>query len=231
MNQLVFIENGQAVTDSLTVSEVFGKRHDNVIADIENQIEKLIAAKEQEFSLLNFQESTYTNERGRQYPKINLTEDAFTLIAMSYVTPEAMKFKVKFIQEFKRIKEQLQRQFAVPTTFAEALRLAAELQEENERNKPKVEAHDKFISGENYQKVGQVAKVLGIGRNKLFAFLRENKIFMGDNTPYQQFIDRGYFVVKEKPIEMGSQVINKPQTYVTAKGVDYIHKLLDKKIA
>jgi anti-repressor protein len=96
-------------------------------------------------------------------------------------------------------------------------------------SQPKVEAHDKFISGDNYQKVGQVAKVLGIGRNKLFAFLRREKIFMGDNTPYQSFLDREYFVVKEKPITMGEQVINKPQTYVTARGVDYIAKLLDKK--
>jgi anti-repressor protein len=96
-------------------------------------------------------------------------------------------------------------------------------------SQPKVEAHDKFISGDNYQKVGQVAKVLGIGRNKLFAFLRREKIFMGDNTPYQSFLDREYFVVKEKPITMGEQVINKPQTYVTARGVDYISKLLDKK--
>lgn len=97
--------------------------------------------------------------------------------------------------------------------------------------KPKVEAHDKFISGENHQNVGQAAKVLGIGRNKLFAELRKRKIFMGDNTPYQKYIDRGYFVVKEKPIKMGEQVINKPQTYVTAKGVDYLSRLLDEKIA
>lgn len=35
MNQLVFIENGKSVTDSLTVAEVFGKDHKNVIRDIE----------------------------------------------------------------------------------------------------------------------------------------------------------------------------------------------------
>lgn len=231
MNQLVFIEKGRAVTDSLTVAEVFGKENKHVVRDIKNQISKLAEAGEGEFVKSNFGLENFIAANNKPAVRYLLSEEAFTIIAMSYVTPEAMKFKVKFIQEFKRIKEQLQRQFAVPTTFAEALRLAADLQEENERNKPKVEAHDRFISGENYQKVGQVAKVLGIGRNKLFAFLRENKIFMGDNTPYQQFIDRGYFVVKEKPIEMGSQVINKPQTYVTSKGVDYIHKLLDKKIA
>ena len=223
MNELVFVENGQVVTDSLTVAEVFGKGHDDVLKDIRKQMEY----SGKEFSLGNFSESTYRNSRGRTYPKINLTEEAFTLVVFSYNTKEAVQTKIKFIQEFKRMKESLQKQFAVPTTFAEALRLAADLQEENERNKPKVEAHDKFISGENFQKVGQVAKVLGVGRNKLFAFLRERKVFMTDNTPYQQYIDRGYFVVKEKPIEMGSQVINKPQTYVTAKGVDYLSKILN----
>lgn len=107
MMDLVFVEGGQVVTDSLNVAEVFGKRHDNVLKDISNQVEKLFEAGEREFSLLNFQESTYTNSRGKSYGKINLTEDAFTLIAMSYVTPEAMKFKVKFIQAFKKVKEEL----------------------------------------------------------------------------------------------------------------------------
>ncbi|MFS0591743.1 phage antirepressor KilAC domain-containing protein [Cytobacillus horneckiae] len=230
MQELVFIEKGQAVTDSLTISEVFEKRHSDVIRDIEVQLLKLEDADEREFGKRNFALSAYESGT-RKYKKYNLTEDAFAIIVMAYVTPQAMKFKVKFIQEFKRIKEQLQRQFNVPTSFSEALRLAADLQEKIELDKPKVEAHDKFISGVNLQKVGQVAKALKIGRNKLFAFLREEKVFMTDNTPYQKYIDRGYFEVKEKPIEMGSQVINKPQTFVTAKGVDFISKILDKKIA
>jgi Rha family phage regulatory protein len=106
MNDLVFVENGQVVTDSLTVAEVFGKDHDKVVRDISVQLAKLEHAGESEFSTANFGGSTYTS-RGKQYAKWNLSEDAFTLIAMSYVTPEAMKFKVKFIQEFKRIKEEL----------------------------------------------------------------------------------------------------------------------------
>lgn len=231
MNQLVFIEKGNAVTDSLTVAGVFGKEHKNVLRDIENQITKLSQAGEGEFNRLNFERIQYFDSRNRTQEKYLLSEDAFALVAMSYTTPEAMKFKVHFIQEFKRIKEQLQKQFSVPTTFSEALRLAADLQEKIELDKPKVEAHDKFISGSNLQKMGQVAKVLGWGRNKLFALLRKEGILMGDNTPYQQYIDRGYFEVKEKPIEMGGQVINKPQTYVTAKGVDFLSRLTKEKTA
>ncbi|MCB6745833.1 Rha family transcriptional regulator, partial [Anaerostipes hadrus] len=67
MGKLVFLHNNQPVTDSLTVAEVFEKRHDIVLRDIENQITKLQEAGEQEFSLHNFEESTYTNERGREY--------------------------------------------------------------------------------------------------------------------------------------------------------------------
>ena len=118
----------------------------------------------------------------------------------------------------------------VPQSFSEALRLAADLQEKIEKDKPKVETYDRFISGDNYQKVGEVAKILGYGRTTFFRILRERKLLMKDNTPYQQFIDRGYFVVKEKPIKMGEQVINKPQTYITAKGIDYLDKLLQDKM-
>ncbi|MGQ0453695.1 phage regulatory protein, partial [Bacillus sp. SS-TM] len=33
-NELVFKSNGEVVTDSLTIAQIFGKRHDNVISDI-----------------------------------------------------------------------------------------------------------------------------------------------------------------------------------------------------
>lgn len=109
MKNLVFIQNGKVITDSLTVAEAFGKNHNHVMRDIETQIVKLVEAGEQEFSLSNFGRSEYENDRGRIYNKYNLSEDAFALIAMSYVTPEAMKFKVQFLQEFKRIKAELQK--------------------------------------------------------------------------------------------------------------------------
>nr|WP_313789097.1 Rha family transcriptional regulator [Paenibacillus larvae] len=95
MNQLVFIENGKTVTDSLTVAEVFGKRHDNVVQDIKN------LECSQEFSLLNFQESTYTNERGRTYPKYIITQDGFSFLVMGYTGKKALqeKFKEMYIAE------------------------------------------------------------------------------------------------------------------------------------
>ncbi|WP_270412127.1 Rha family transcriptional regulator [Bacillus cereus] len=103
MSNIVFIENNEVVTDSLMVAEVFGKRHDNVMSDIN----KLIGYSSDEFSLLNFQESTYINERARQYKKYNLTKDGFTLLVMGFTGEEALKFKMMYINEFNRMEKEL----------------------------------------------------------------------------------------------------------------------------
>lgn len=105
MNQLVFIQNNQVITDSLTIAEMFSKGHDNVLRDIRKQVE----FAGEEFSLLNFEESIYES-RGKRYPKFNLTEEAFALVVFSYNTKEAVQTKIKFIQEFKRMKEFIQKQ-------------------------------------------------------------------------------------------------------------------------
>lgn len=114
--KLVFIENNRVVTDSLTLAEASGKTHDNVIRDIRTQIEKLNEAGEHQWSVLNFEETQYQHHQNKQwYPKINLTEDAFAIVAMSYITPEAMKMKVKFLSEFRMMHEELTKQTNIST--------------------------------------------------------------------------------------------------------------------
>lgn len=121
--------------------------------------------------------------------------------------------------------------YFLPKTLPDALRLAADLAEENEILKPKAEAHDLFLAADNAQPMKIVADAVGVGRNTLFKFLREEKILTSGNVPYRRYIDRGYFKVIEKTIEMGGQVINKPQTLVTAKGIDYIGRIIKEKSA
>lgn len=114
------------------------------------------------------------------------------------------------------------------------IRLATELKKERQRRlelEPKAEAYDAFMDGSNLQAMNEVAKSLGIGRNRLFALLREKKIIRSNNTPYQDYINRGYFEVKQKPIKMGDINVNYAQTFVTPKGVDYLRRVLEKEKA
>lgn len=126
MNQLVFIENQQVVTDSLTIAEMFQKGHDDVLKDIRKQMDYAGV----DFSLGNFSESTYRNLRGREYPKFNLTEEAFTLVVFSYNTKEAVQTKIKFIHEFKRMREFIESQQQKKFTAREQLQLIMQANEE-----------------------------------------------------------------------------------------------------
>lgn len=102
MNQLVFIdENNRPVTDSLTVANTFDKEHARVMRDIRG------LGCSEEFRVGNFAESHYTNSQGREMPRILMTEQGFTLLAMGYTGTKAMEFKEKYIAEFNRMKEQL----------------------------------------------------------------------------------------------------------------------------
>ena len=95
--------------------------------------------------------------------------------------------------------------------------------------KPKADFYDTVTESADAIDMGDAAKVLnmGIGRNKLFALLREKKIIMHDNTPYQRYCDLGYFrmVEKEYPKPDGSVGIGL-KTVVHQKGLDFIRKLL-----
>jgi len=66
-------------------------------------------------------------------------------------------------------------------------------------------------------------KSIEIGEKRLYQKLREWKIIMPDSTePYQEYIDRGYFVVEEKPVNTPYGVILSKTTKVTPKGQVYI---------
>ena len=63
---------------------------------------------------------------------------------------------------------------------------------------------------------------INIGRNRLIKWLKEKKILQNNNTPYQTYIERGYFEVVEvkKDTVYGARVF--PKTVITGKGQIWI---------
>lgn len=134
--------------------------------------------------------------------------------------------------------------YKLPGTYAEALKNLLEQVEANERlvneNEtfkaerelllPKAEFFDAVTDSKQAIPIGDVAKILdmGIGRNKLFEFMREEKILMPDNSPYQKYIDAGYFRIVEQKYEKNGDTYINLKTLVFQKGVDYIRKRLLK---
>lgn len=94
-----------------------------------------------------------------------------------------------------------------------------DLKVQAEINKPKVEFFEKVGAADGLHNMGDTAKLLGFGRNTLFIELRDRKILMKNNSPYQRYIDSGYFTVKENVVGNG---FVKPQTFVTGKGLIWL---------
>ncbi|EHM1394982.1 phage antirepressor KilAC domain-containing protein [Escherichia coli] len=158
-------------------------------------------------------------------------------------TNEAWAFFEKLEDSYFRQKEQ--QPVAIPQTLPEALRLAAELAEQKQLLEqkahqlnqqlvaaaPKVDFADRVSVAKGIL-IGNFAKVVGLKQNALFAWLRENGILIASggrkNVPFQQYINAGYFTVKEVVLddEDGYQIRLTPQ--LTGKGQQWLtRKLLD----
>ncbi|MFV0587534.1 Rha family transcriptional regulator [Bacteroides reticulotermitis] len=232
MNELVFKgNNDQALTSSLLVAEKFGKNHRDVLESIRNLVAENSAA-----SLL-FAESQYEN-RGKMYPMYIMNRDGFTLLVMGFTGKDALQFKLDYIHAFNQMEQTIKSGgFQVPTSFKEALLLAAQQQEKIESQQkhilklqPKADFADQVFRTDSKLDVGLAAKTLKLpyGRNTLFKKLREAGVFFANrNEPKQRFVDAGYFELKEKFIERDSHpgfcVI---KILVTQKGLAYINMLL-----
>gem|GEM_PF-221499 len=97
------------------------------------------------------------------------------------------------------------------------------------KDKPKVDYYKQERDAENTQSIGDFAKVLGFGRNKLFEWLRDQNILMHNNKPQQRHINEGHFRVLDKvtTTESGKKVTY-TQTVLTGKGKTYVQKRLKK---
>lgn len=200
---------------------------------IKSRIEKYGFVENQDFEVIH--KITNNPNGGRPMVEYALTIDMAKELSMVENNERGRMARKYFIECEKKAKEN--QSFGLPQTFAEALRLAADQQEQLElqqkqldEQKPKVEFFDAVAESKTAIEMKAVANTLhfkNIGRNKLFAILREKKILMGNNMPYQKYVDCGYFrTVEQKFSTPDGEVRVSIKTIVYQKGVDFIRKTL-----
>ena len=102
-------------------------------------------------------------------------------------------------------------------------RFMIRLLEKIEEDKPKVELAEKFLLSTDAISIGDFAKVIGRGRNRLFKTLRLMGILDNWNIPYQNYMERGYF----RLIETTKNGLICKTPLITPKGQEYISKRLE----
>lgn len=251
LQQVVYkTEKGTPVTDSVKVAEVFGKMHKNVLKSIRN----ILGSAQNLAHKTWFHQVTYIDAQGKTQPMFLMNRDGFSLLAMSLTGERALQFKVGFIQQFdmmeqalKEIAPAVQATPAIPQTFAQALRLAAEQAETIEAQQkqlaeqaPKVNfAKALEIAGESIL-IGQLAKLMrqnGVdtGEIRLYQWMRDNgflhKCGSEYNDPTQRALEMGLFEVRTgiRYHPHTGEPIQTRTTLVTIKGQQYfINKLVYK---
>ena len=105
----VSLHSGRPATTSLEVAKFFGKRHDNVLRDVDALLSQL-----PENSLQHNFEETYQEQETpfgvKQIRVFILYRDGFMLLVMGYTGKKALSMKLPYIEAFNRMEEELARQ-------------------------------------------------------------------------------------------------------------------------
>ena len=235
-------QKGTPVTNSLTVAQVFGKQHKNILQAIRN----LIGSAENSAVQKWFYESAYIADNGKENPMFVMNRDGFSLLAMGLTGAKAMQFKIGFIEQFNQMEtivQDIAQRPAIPQTLSEALRLAANQaeqienqQQQLEEQRPRVLFSQAVETSKESVLVGELAKMIcqnGVqtGEKRLFQWLRDNHYLCSHgqryNQPTQKSIEAGLFELRKTTIGVGSHIKVRTTTKVTGKGIVYfINKLL-----
>lgn len=103
--KMVMTIHGKVFTTSQKVAAYFGKRHDNVLRKIRQVRDEC----PKEFAALNFEEADFIDKNGEAQPMFKLSKDGYMLVVMGFTGSAAMQIKVRYIQAFNWMAEQLSR--------------------------------------------------------------------------------------------------------------------------
>lgn len=254
MNELVYKgQNDHAITNSLLVAKKFGKNHKDVLESIRDLIvsaENSAQTEKQRVSkmfVLTEYDTPLNNGTNavKKSPMYIMNRDGFTLLAMGFTGAKALQFKMEFLDAFNKMESLLNSDDYILMRSQQILQKRVEaaeqkvkaLEADNQQKEakigklqPKADFADKAFASDDKVDIGQSAKILnlGYGRNTLFRKLKEKGIFFANrNEPKQQYVNAGYFELKEQFIERRNHpgfVVMK--TLVTQKGLAFINKML-----
>jgi Rha family phage regulatory protein len=100
----IFERDGESWTDSLSVSGVFGKRHDNIL-----EVTRKIDKENQVVGLLTFKESSYINSQGKAQPFYEMTETGFFSLVARFndqKDKDISLIRSCYFKEFDRLKKE-----------------------------------------------------------------------------------------------------------------------------
>ncbi|HAI2344970.1 TPA: phage regulatory protein/antirepressor Ant [Escherichia coli] len=218
---------GEHITmSSREIAALVDSRHSNVCVTIERLMSSGVIG--------GYAAMQYTHpQNGQKYHHYEVNKrDSYVIVAQ--LCPE---FTARLVDRWQELEQGAQPK--VPQSFSEALRLAAELEEQKQQLKdelavaaPKAEFVDRYVTATGSMTFRQVAKLLNAKEPEFRLFLLDHHIMYRLSnvlTPYHQHIEAGRFEVKTGTTSTSNYAFS--QARFTAKGIKWIGGLWAEHIA
>ncbi|AFU45454.1 bacteriophage antirepressor [Acidovorax sp. KKS102] len=221
MNTLMTLASKPLTMSSREIAVLVGKEHFHVMRDIRTlrtQLGELFGGSIQ----------TWRHpQNGQTYDEFALDKDTCLTLLLGY-DPVARLKVVKRWQELEA--------GAVPKSFAQALRLAAEQQEQIEMQqaalaaaRPKVVYADAMLNADGTVLVRDAAKTIGVPVRKLEKALRQKGVILPDNSPAARYVTQGYFKESLHTFDTntrGRQLSRVAR--VTGRGLEFLRRFVER---
>ena len=161
----LLMTDGQPMATSLQVAEHFGKRHNDVLRAVRN------LGCSEDFSLRNFAQSTYLNDRKQSQPMYYISRDGFAMLGMGFTGKEAIQWKEAYIAAFNAMEARLKSLYVEPLV-------------EDKQFRNGIPLHMKFkLQEQSFQIMGRLmAEQQGAARRNLYWQLRQVNDALGIPT-------------------------------------------------
>ena len=128
MSEIINVQNldGQLLVSSREIANNFEKRHNDVVKVIENLTTENFVVKEM------FIESTFEH-KGNLYKEYLMNRDGFSLLVMGFNGSKALTWKLKYIEAFNKMEEQLKNPFSNMSKELQAILMVDKKQQEQEK--------------------------------------------------------------------------------------------------
>jgi phage antirepressor YoqD-like protein len=211
---------------SREIAELVDARHNDVVATIDRLFAKGL--------LRSSRETRREATGGRPIDVYDLCERDTHLVVAGYSDEHRARVIDRW-QELERRQTQ-PRLPAVPQSFAQALRLAAEQQEQIELKeaalaaaRPKVVYAEAMLNADGTVLVRDAAKTIGVPVRKLERALREKGVILPDNSPAARYVTQGYF--KESLHSYDTNTHGRQLSRVarvTGRGLEFLRRFVER---
>ena len=157
--------------NSLQMSDLTGKNHSHLMRDIRKMEDSWLNVGQSKFGF-----GSYTDKNNQERPMYELTKTQSLYIATKFND----ETRAKLILRWEQLEKE--KQFILPKTFSEALKLAANQAEQIEAQNllikeqaPKIIAFENVIDNANTYTLDSVSDILDIGRTTLCRLLEKKK--------------------------------------------------------